>query len=349
MTMLELTELAPAISVRPDDEAGRALAHSGTLEATPDLDQPGHWRVRTGSKVGVATVQPAAGEPITVRIKAKVPISRLLFLLGYARSPRGWRNEHVPVAAEQELLPAFSRLYALAADEALRQGLLSGYRTVEETSLVVRGRIRIGDQFRRQHGRLIPLETTHDEYTIDIAENQLLRAAGDALSRLPSDVRRTLLRLRLRFAGVTPIVRGDRLPGWQPSRLNARYYHALQLADIVLTGASIEHRAGDITVHGFLFVMRKLFEDFVTTALREALADAPGRSILQASEHLDEARAIRIIPDSVHYDGDGRPRAVADAKYKAERPQGFPDADLYQMLAYCTALGLPEGRLVYAK
>jgi 5-methylcytosine-specific restriction enzyme subunit McrC len=41
--------------------------------------------------------------------------------------------------------------------------------------------------------------------------------------------------------------------------------------------------------------------------------------------------------------------AVVDAKYKAERPEGFPDADLYQMLAYCTVLGLAEGHLVYAK
>lgn len=46
---------------------------------------------------------------------------------------------------------------------------------------------------------------------------------------------------------------------------------------------------------------------------------------------------------------DGEPAAVIDAKYKAEKPAGFPDADLYQMLAYCTALGLPDGHLVYAK
>jgi 5-methylcytosine-specific restriction enzyme subunit McrC len=40
---------------------------------------------------------------------------------------------------------------------------------------------------------------------------------------------------------------------------------------------------------------------------------------------------------------------VVDAKYKAEKPDGFPNADLYQMLAYCTVLQLPEGHLVYAK
>ena len=40
---------------------------------------------------------------------------------------------------------------------------------------------------------------------------------------------------------------------------------------------------------------------------------------------------------------------VADAKYKAEKPSGFPQADLYQMLAYCTVLGLREGHLIYAR
>ena len=53
-------------------------------------------------------------------------------------------------------------------------------------------------------------------------------------------------------------------------------------------------------------------------------------------------------PDLVWY-LDGEPAAVIDAKYKAEKPAGFPDADLYQMLAYCTALELADGHLVYAK
>lgn len=53
-------------------------------------------------------------------------------------------------------------------------------------------------------------------------------------------------------------------------------------------------------------------------------------------------------PDLVWYRG-GSPVAVVDAKYKVERPSGFPDADLYQMLAYCIALGLRDGHLVYAR
>lgn len=45
----------------------------------------------------------------------------------------------------------------------------------------------------------------------------------------------------------------------------------------------------------------------------------------------------------------GSPHAVIDVKYKAPRPTGMANADAYQMFAYCTALGLSQGFLVYAK
>ncbi|WP_181361614.1 hypothetical protein [Streptomyces sp. A244] len=49
---------------------------------------------------------------------------------------------------------------------------------------------------------------------------------------------------------------------------------------------------------------------------------------------LDEAGAVRMRPDLVWYEESGTPMAVADAKCKAGRPDGYPAADIYQMLAY---------------
>ena len=42
------------------------------------------------------------------------------------------------------------------------------------------------------------------------------------------------------------------------------------------------------------------------------------------------------------------PWFVADAKYKKLVTPGFKHADIYRMLAYCTAAGLPSGLLIYA-
>ena len=56
-----------------------------------------------------------------------------------------------------------------------------------------------------------------------------------------------------------------------------------------------------------------------------------------------------MTPDIVWLDSREAPLAVLDAKYKAEKPSGFPNADIYQAHAYATALALPDAHLVYAK
>jgi len=66
-----------------------SLAACGVVEATPDPYLPGQWRVKAKGKVGEATVTVPGGAAITVRIAPKVPIARLLFLLGYRRSAQG--------------------------------------------------------------------------------------------------------------------------------------------------------------------------------------------------------------------------------------------------------------------
>jgi 5-methylcytosine-specific restriction enzyme subunit McrC len=156
-----------------------------------------------------------------------------------------------------------------------------------------------------------------------------------------------LRRLLRDFADVRSIRRGDPVPAWQPTRINARYHAALRLAELVLRATSVEHAAGPVAVSGFLLNMPQLFEDFVTVALRDAIEGSHGGSALaQSQHHLDEAGNVLLKPDIVWRVG-GKAVAVIDAKYKAERPSGFPTADLYQLLAYCTVLGLRVGHLVY--
>ncbi|MDC2953033.1 restriction endonuclease [Streptomyces gilvifuscus] len=352
--VVELVEHAPALRVALPDAVGRVLAAGDIVDAAPDPYVSGHWSLRAGSKVGaVAVAVPRNDEPIIVRVAPKVSIARLFFLLGYSLNPKGgWRDGEVDVTGHRDLLPALAHAVERQTDRALRQGLLQGYRATEETSLVVRGRIREAEQIRRRFGAALPVEVEYDEFTTDIAENRLLRAAVERLLRLsgvPHEVRRGLLHQRARLADVMVIVRGQPLPAWQPSRLNSRYQNALHLARTVLENASVEHAPGGLRVDGFLFDMNKLFEDFVTVALREACRGLGHSARLQDPHHLDEAAAIRMKPDFVLYRPHGAPCAVVDAKYKAEKRDGFPDADLYQMLAYCTALGLREGHLVYAK
>jgi 5-methylcytosine-specific restriction enzyme subunit McrC len=59
-----------------------------------------------------------------------------------------------------------------------------------------------------------------DEFTVDIAENQLLRAAAERMLRVPrvdADAQRHLRHVVGRLAEVSTMVRGQPLPAWQPS------------------------------------------------------------------------------------------------------------------------------------
>ena len=61
----------------------------------------------------------------------------------------------------------------------------------------------------------------------------------------------------------------------------AGYQPALRLADIVLRHGAAKPGEAGLEVASFVVVMWKVFEDFVTVALTEALAYLPGRTQAQ--------------------------------------------------------------------
>ena len=215
---------------------------------------------------------------------------------------------------------------------------------------------------------MVPIEVRYDEFSPDIAENQILLAAIHLMlgvPGVPTETRRRLLHLAARFEGVTRLLPGSLLPRWQPTRLNERYHHALGLAEILLRHSSTRATATGVEMSAFVVVMWKVFEDFVTTALTEALSDVPGRVEPQLSAYLtgdgdwtsgmtgkgadDPHGDVAMNVDLVHLDPAGIPRVVFDAKYKLASSTGeYANADHYQMLAYCTALQVPVAWLVYA-
>ncbi|KGN41185.1 hypothetical protein N801_08875 [Knoellia aerolata DSM 18566] len=246
---------------------------------------------------------------------------------------------------------------ARAADRALARGVVQGYRTTDEALRTIRGRIRFGDQLRARPGMWVPVEVTHDDFTVDTVENRILRAALRimlAVPRLDDGVRRRLAHLDGRLEGVEVLRPGSPVPSWTPSRLNERYQPALRLAEVVLRNCSAKPSQEGIEMASFVVTMWKVFEDFVTIALTEALAPHPGRTHAQLPAFLAGAGSwergeVPMNVDVVHRADDGRPLVVFDAKYKVASASGqYANADHYQMLAYCTALKVPRAWLIYA-
>lgn len=324
-------------------------AEAAAIEATKLVEvlaepTPGRWRLRGKERVGVAV-----GPGWEVRVRPRLRVSQLLFLLGYAADPKGWREERAYFGAAEDLFEAIAHGFSWTALRLAEQGLIRGYLQVDERLPVIRGRIRFADQIARS-ALPVPVEVSYDEYTADVRENRMLKAATLALLRLPRVsplARRRLLKLRAALDQVRAASdpREAELPPF--TRLNERYRPALRLAQLILRGSSLGAAHGPFAATAFSFDMNRVFEDFLTTSLREALRAHGGEVVAQRTSSLDEAGRISIRPD-VTWLVRGRPRTVIDAKHKAFEGAGPANEDAYQMLAYCTALGLDRGFLVYA-
>ena len=329
-----------------------------TIEAAPD----GLYRLRAGSIVGALEI-----EGLSLHIKPKVTIQRLLYLALYAA---GEVKPQEGLFSFAKADPTLADLLALAlgraAGQAFRQGLWHDYRVEEEALHTVRGRIMVAEQIRRRFDMPLPVEVRYDEYTEDVLANRLIKAATRLLRGMrlnDSEAREGLRHIDATLENVTPVrYPPNDVPEVKFTRLNDHYKDAVAIARLVLlhwfhTARRAEGDDNEVRVPGFLMDMTVVFQEFVTRKLREEL---------RASEHsfhsdatmppvyLAEGNKVQLKPDLSWWDGD-QCVFVGDVKYKdiehkdEKRVWDIPSADLYQALAYATALGLPGALLVYAK
>jgi 5-methylcytosine-specific restriction enzyme subunit McrC len=339
------------------DEGGRLeslpLPHSiaaaiGSLRIATVIParQPGEYDVSNIRKVGVVVI-----DGVVVRIKPKTPIQRLFAMLSYARDPDAlWRDDTVGFDRDDDLYSVIAFAFANFLERALQAGPSKGYVEREEALAMVRGRWRITDQLTRRAGQPLPLEISYDDFVEDIPANRILKTAAMRILRfplLPGPVVTKLRRSLRLLSDVTPLVPGAPLPPVTADRASKAYRGAIDLARLILANASLEHREGSKIGNGFLVDLWTVFEDFVSSAI-QATAQRTDQDVrVQLKSALDRRQRVRIAPDLAWVEK-GSVTACADVKYKAEHYGQFPNADIYQMAAYCTRFKLTEGHLIYA-
>ena len=356
MTALTLTEYKCREAVPLSDEARDALRRLvPTVKVAPTVGIPKHYDLTPSHVVGSVHT-----DDLDLVIRPKLPVSRVMFMLSYALRPdewREWRERGVPFSYEQtdSIVEAVIPSYVWHVGNAIGRGVLHGYRERDETLQTVRGRIRFADQIRRQYGRCVPAEVRFDDYTADIDENRILKAALHRLQRIgirALDNRKRLKGYTHALSDVSQIeYPNDVAPQITYTRLNQHYRPAVELARLILRSSSFDFSHGRVTGTTFLFDMNAVFENFVVTALRDAL-QLSDRVFVQGGRgkriNLDAENRVRLQPDISWWDGPVC-RFVGDVKYKAVSVAGMKNADLYQLLAYTVATQLDDGLLIYAR
>lgn len=350
MTQIDLKEYAPtdhALTAAQQDELLReASALDVSIESI--VDREGLYRLTAGPRVGAVEI----GE-LSVLIEPKMGIPQVLSLACYAMRVFRPQQDRPFDFRESESLPdTLAIALSTAARGAFVRGLLHGYREEEDALQTVRGRIRLEEQIRRRFGIGLPVEVRYDEFTDDILENRLVKAAVSQLSmmRLRSmKARRGLSWVAGMLEQVSPTEFGPNdVPEIGFDRLNEHYRGVVGLARLVLRHSAFQSGRGNVRASGFLMNMNDLFEEFVTVALREALGVSEQTLLSNKGLKLDEDGAVDIKPDLSWWDGTTC-SFVGDAKYKNLTGRRVPTADLFQLLAYATAHDLPGGLLVYAQ
>ncbi|MGB6058120.1 MAG: hypothetical protein WBF71_07630, partial [Microthrixaceae bacterium] len=174
------------------------------------------------------------------------------------------------------------------------------------------------------------------------AVDRLLRVPG-----LPPQVRTSLGRLLQRFDDVQHVaVDPSQIDRWQTTRLDQHYQAPMRLASVILRNLTLAHAVGSAASATFLVDMNELFQQFVADRLRRFLA--PQLDLVEEPPTaLATAGRLTMRPDLVMRRG----RAdcyVGDVKYKLATGAARM-TDYYQLLAYTTAMRLPEGVLIYAQ
>ncbi|CAH0256518.1 hypothetical protein SRABI98_03391 [Microbacterium sp. Bi98] len=307
----------------------------------------GIWRITDVTRVGAVGL-----DGVRLIIRPKTPLRSLIFMASYSGVQADVGHATFAFEADRDLPSALASGLIRAVEAATGRGLLKGYVSVEETGTVIRGRWDVARQLKGRPGIPVPVELTYDDYTEDVAENRIVKAALRALVRLeqmPRHIVDELGSLLGMFPEISDLRAGGRVTLPTATRLNAHYQPALRLAQWILEATSWAHAEGASSGSAFLLNVAKVYEDFVGSVLRATLKPEGFEVDLQVSDwRLDTGGKVRMRPDIVISRG-GRVVAVADTKYKVwgESDGSPPNADVYQGLAYAITAHVPEVHLLY--
>ncbi len=238
------------------------------------------------------------------------------------------------------------RRFVSDLDELVTKGLRSKYVEVEESLPVLRGRLVVGENIRRNSFNLARFHCRFDEFSLSRPENRLIRSAVDIVRRETNDpdTRRRANALRDLLQPIPPSSNTALdFALWARDRSMLHYRSIRQTCEWLLTRSAAAPIVGQSRVVGRLVRMNDVFERYVQRWLDERRAlgfdivtTAPRKKML-AWTAVGRERLLNMKPDIViQKKQNGRTAvAVLDMKWK-DRTAKTPISreDLYQLFAY---------------
>jgi 5-methylcytosine-specific restriction enzyme subunit McrC len=344
-----LTErVAAECPLTPADVEFLQAHHRGHVRLAP-TGRPGCYLVTPLGHVGTLV-----GPDCRLLIRPKIPLINLFHLL----DPTG----PLPVTADRtaaqtgtEALDFLAGRLARLLAERAAAGLHRAYVEKAETGPFLQGRLDVSAHLREPAGRKDQIHCRYEDFSADIPCNQIPRATADLVLRspLPGDAVRAALRQALMpFAEVGPVALDPAaLQAAAADRLTEAYRPLLDVCRLLAEALDPGKAVGSTPCPAFLLDMDRVFEQYVTGGIVRAFAGSNRYAVAVQPPYLAN-RPVRGQPDihlrpDITIDRNGRPAVVVDAKWKRRAGCPVVTEDVYQVIAYATALGARRAVLVY--
>ncbi len=287
----------------------------------------------------------------------------LIKMLVKARRLKAQRGGTANIALQKHaLLDVFVLHFCDQLHAELMQGMIRHYVERNENITVLRGRLRVEQQFKHNLAHKERLYCQYDELSADNTHNQVIKYVLRLMMKISTGVmmRKQLTELLMRFDAITN-VKADlpMIDSLAFNRSSCRYKAIFKQCRWFLQGLHPDVLVGHDSCLTLLFDMNKLFESYVASVFRKLAwkeglrlrEQGPQKYMVRRDDRNEQLFLMK--PDMVFLDTDNRFVAIADAKWKMlddrEKKLGISQADLYQMAGYAMRYGVDRLALIYPK
>ncbi|OUT15462.1 hypothetical protein B9N63_04030 [Campylobacter concisus] len=244
------------------------------------------------------------------------------------------------------LLEIFISMFLDEVSKLIKIGIKSDYVELEDNLKFLKGKLKISEQIRKNIVHKERFYVCYQEFSIDRAENRLIKSTLEFLYRRSKSSKNQRLIREYLFIFDEISSSSDINADFGRLKLNRQtkhYEQALLWSKIFLQNKSFSPYGGSEIAFALLFDMNRLFESYVGNFIKKKL---PG-VILQHSEKylVEDPKSFKLRPD-IFLEG----KFIADTKWKIiSSKDDISQADLYQLYAYGKKHECDKLYLIYPK
>lgn len=370
LTVIE-HETVPIVRSRADGQKELSQRHANLLEKIEKKLPAKAWywgnkEIKFASHCGVISLGDLSIEilPKIYGVEAEDRGSSRNALIIMLSKARRLRLHEVGLAGispqKRNLLDIFILHFCERLRIQLTRGMIRKYIKREKNLNVLRGKLRIDQQLRRNLIHQERLFCRYDELSADNAYNKILKYVLGILLKAATGNRalREVSELHARFEPVTDSVADiSTLDSLSFDRLTERYEPIFDQCRYFLERLYPDVVAGKKNCLSLLFDMNKLFEAYVASELRKhariqhlRIREQGPRNYFARLENSDQP-VFSMKPDISFVDQKNQVVMIADAKWKildeGEKNLGISQADMYQIGSYASSYGARSLVLLY--